>query len=162
MINRELTRSEAALFNRIATAAKAAGAEARQTGIAAGLYYDGVQHGALIEAVYISVSKYTAGHYNSNAASIATSARKAAGRFKGISIREVDHQSFYIYIVTTTADRDRADALQAKADIFLEAFHQERHRQRITGEPDDANKAIKAGHDALKTAGYRAAEDTAA
>lgn len=150
------------LFDRIEEAAKATGAEARQTTIAAGLYYDGVQHGALIEAVYISVDRYSAGHYNSNAAKVAQEARKAAGRFKGISIREVDHQSFYIYIVTTKADSERADALQAKAEIFLKAFHQERHRQRITGEPDDANKAIKAGHDALKTAGYRAAEDTAA
>lgn len=138
------------LFDRIEEAVKATGAEARQTAISAGLYYDGTQHGELIEAVYISVDRYSAGHYNSSAAKVAQEARKAAGRFKGISIREVDHQSFYIYIVTTKADRERADALQAKADIFLEAFHQERHRQRITGEPDDINKAIRAGHDAIK------------
>lgn len=150
------------LFDRIEEAVKATGAEARQTGITAGLYYDGTQHGEIISAVYITISKYTAGHYNSSAASIATAARKAAGRFKGVTVKEIDHQSYYIYIVTTTADREKADALQAKAEIFLEAFHQERHRQRITGEPDDANKAIKAGHDALKTSGYRAAEDTAA
>lgn len=150
------------LLDRIEEAVKATGAEARKTAISAGLYYDGTQHGEIISAVYITISKYTAGHYNGDATRTAEAARKAAGRFKGISIREVDHQSFYIYIVTTKADSERADALQAKAEIFLKAFHQERHRQRITGEPDDANKAIKAGHDALKTAGYRAAEDTAA
>ena len=138
------------LFDRIEEAVKATGAEARQTGIAAGLYYDGTQHGEIIEAVYISVDRYSAGHYNSNAAKVAQEARKAAGRFKGISIREVDHQSFYIYIVTTAADRKRADKLQKEANEFLEAYHKEIHRQRITGEPDDINKAIRAGHDAIK------------
>jgi hypothetical protein len=150
------------LFDRIEEAVKATGAEARQTGISAGLYYDGTQHGEIIESVYISVSKYTARHYDGDASKTAAAARKAAGRFKGVTVKEISHPSYYIYIVTTTDDRERADALQAKAEIFLKAFHQERHRQRITGEPDDANKAIKAGHDALKTAGYRAAEDTAA
>lgn len=138
------------LFDRIEEAVKATGAEARQTTITAGLYYDGTQHGEIISAVYITISKYTAGHYNSSAASIATAARKAAGRFKGISIREVDHQSFYIYIVTTKADRERADKLQKEASEFLEAYHQEIHRQRITGEPDDISKAIRAGHDAIE------------
>lgn len=138
------------LFDRIEEAVKATGAEARKTAISAGLYYDGTQHGEIIEAVYISISKYTAGHYNGDATRTAEAARKAAGRFKGISIREVDHQSFYIYIVTTKADRERADKLQKEASEFLEAYHQEVHRQRITGEPDDINKAIRVGHDAIK------------
>ena len=138
------------LFDRIEEAVKATGAEARQTGITAGLYYDGTQHGEIISAVYITISKYTAGHYNGDATRTAEAARKAAGRFKGIAIKEVEHQSFYIYIVTTAADRKRADALQEEANAFLEAYHNEIHRQRITGEPDDINKAIRAGHDAIK------------
>lgn len=145
------------LFDRIEEAVKATGAEVRQTAISAGLYYDGTQHGELIEAVYISISRY-----NTNAAKVAREARKAAGRFKDVTIKQIDHQSHYIYIVTTTADREKADALQKKADIFLEAFHQERHRQNISGETDNTDKAVKAGHDALTEAGYRASEDTAA
>ena len=138
------------LFDRIEEAVKATGAEARQTGITAGFYYDGTQHGEIIEAVYISISKYTAGHYNGDATRTAEAARKAAGRFKDVSIKEVGHQSYYIYIVTTAADRKRADALQEEANAFLEAYHNEIHRQRITGEQDDVNKAIEAGHEAIK------------
>ena len=142
------------LFARIIEAVKATGAEARQTATGAGLYHDGTQHGEIIDLVFISVSRYTAGHYNSDAARIAKEARKAAGRFKGVTIKEVQHQSYYIYQVYTTPDAERAEKLTAKAAIFLEAFHQEDHRQAITGEQRDAQKAIKAGQDALKAAGY--------
>lgn len=138
------------LYDKIIEAVKATGAEAKKTGISAGLYYDGTQHGEIIDAVYITISRYTAGHYNGDAARIAGAARKAAGRFKGVSIKEVDHPGFYIYIVTTTTDRERADKLQREADAFLDAYHEEIHRQRVTGEPENIDKAHKAGNDAIK------------
>lgn len=144
------------LFARIIEAVKATGAEARQTATGAGLYHDGEQHGEIIDIVFISVSRYTAGHYNGDAARIAKEARKAAGRFRGVTIKEVQHQSYYIYQVYTTPDAERAESLKKEADIFLEAFHQERHRQHINGETDNQQKAIEAGHNAIKAAGYTA------
>lgn len=141
------------LFARIIEAVKATGAEARQTATGAGLYHDGKQHGEIIAIVFVSVSRYTAGHYNSDAARIAKEARKAAGRFKGVTIKEVQHPSYYIYQVYTTPDAERAESLKKEADIFLEAFHQEHHRQAVEGEENDTQKAIEAGHNALKAAG---------
>lgn len=141
------------LFARIIEAVKATGAEARQTATGAGLYHDGKQHGEIIDIVFISVSRYTAGHYNGDAERIAKEARKAAGRFRGVTIKEVQHQSYYIYQVYTTPDAERAEKLTAKAAIFLEAFHQEHHRQAVEGEENDTQKAIEAGHNALKAAG---------
>lgn len=141
------------LYQRIIEAATAAGAEARQTQTAAGtLYFDGEQHGEVYDIVFISVSRYSFGHYNGDAATIAKEARKAAGRFKGVTIKEIEHPGFYVYEVFTAEDAERAEKLRAEANIFLEAFHEERHRQRVAGEPDDAQKAAKAGRDAIMEA----------
>jgi len=124
------------LFTRIIEAVKATGAEARQTATGAGLYHDGEQHGEIIDFVFISVSRYTAGHYNSDAARIAKEARKAAGRFRGVTIKEVQHQSYYIYQVYTTPDAERAEALTAKAAImYREAEHE--HNQEGRSQPDE-------------------------
>ena len=149
------------LFIRIIEAVKATGAEARMTVISAGLYYDGTQHGELIDCIFVSVDKYNAGRYNGDAARIAAEARKAAGRFKGVSIKEESHPSFYIYIITTSEDRARADALNAEAHIYLEAFWNEEHRQHISGETANHGKAIEAGHAALIAAGYTITAATA-
>lgn len=155
MINRELTRKEAALFNRIAAAAKAAGAEARQTATAAGMYHDGTQHGRIYNIIRVSVDKYSGGHYNSNAATIAAAARRAIGRYKGVTIKEENHPAFYIYDVAITADARRAEELDQEAQTFLAAYWEEVHRQHVNGEPDDhGKKAIEAGHAALIEAGY--------
>lgn len=143
------------LFCRITEAVKATGAEARKSVISAGLYFDGVQHGELIDCIFISVSKYTGGHYNGSAANVAAAARKAAGKYKGIAIKEEPHPGFYIYIITTKEDRARADALNAESAVYLEAFWNEEHRQHITGEEPNHDKAIDAGHAALIAAGYK-------
>lgn len=155
MTTRELTRKETALFNRIAAAAKAAGAEARQTATAAGMYHDGTQHGRIYNIIRVSVDMFSGGHYNGNAATIAAAARRAIGRFKGVTIREIYHQSFYIYEVAITADARRAEELNQEARTFLEAYWKEEHRRHVNGEPDDHGKsAIEAGHAALTAAGY--------
>lgn len=153
-MRRITARASAAKLEAIAPAIAATGAEARITAISAGLYYDGTQHGAMIDCIFVSVDKYSASGYNRNAARIAAEARKAAGKFKGISIKEESHPGFYIYIITTSEDRARADALNAEAHIYLEAFWNEEHRQHITGEEPNHDKAIEAGHAALIAAGY--------
>lgn len=142
------------LFDKVIKAATAAGANARITAIGAGLYHDGKQHGEIIDIVFVSIDRYKYGHYNGNSTRIAQEARKAISRVKGTTIKEVSHPGFYIYQVYTTADAERAEALQKEANIFLEAFHQEHHRQNAAGEKLDTDKAIASGHEALKAAGY--------
>ena len=160
MTTRELTRKEAALFNRIAAAAKAAGAEARQTATAAGMYHDGTQHGRIYNIIRVCVDQYSGGHYNGNAATIAAAARRAIGRYKGVTIREVYHQSFYIYEVAITEDARRAEELDQEARTFLAAYWEEVHRQHVNKEADDhGKKAIEAGRAALTAAGYTASQE---
>ena len=138
-------------LNRIMEAIKATGAEARETAYSAGLYYDGTQHGELIPCIFVSVSIW---EHGAAAAGIDKQILKSIKRYKGIVARPIHSHGFYSYFVMGTEDSGKADYLQAKADVFLEAFHQERHRQRIAGEEDNAEKAIQAGHNALLNAGY--------
>ncbi len=143
------------LFIRIIEAVTATGAEAHETATGAGtLYYDGTQHGEIFPIVFISIDRYKHGR---DAARIAKEARKAAGRFNGVTVKEVEHPHFYIYQVFNKADAERAESLKKEAHIFLEAFHQERHRQHINGETDNQQKAIEAARAALKAAGIIAA-----
>ena len=140
-------------FEKIIKAVQETGADARETATAAGLYFDGTQHGELIPIIRVTIDKYNhSGRYDSTASHTAREARKAAGKFKGISIREQSHNSYYIYDIMTEEDRERAESLQKKADLFLNAFWKELHRQNIAGEDQDSDKAIKAGHKAIKAA----------
>lgn len=150
------------LFERIIAAAAEKGADARQTTTAAGtLYHDGTQHGKLFDIVLISVDKYNGRHYNHDAQGIAYKAARAAARFKGITIKEIDHPGYYIFQVFRTADAEEAERLKEEAKIFLNAFWEEVHRQHVNSEPDNQSKAIEAGHAALTAAGIIAASEEA-
>ena len=141
-------------FEKIIEAVKATGAEAKKTAISAGCYFDGTQHGEIFDIVMISVDRYDPRFHGCDTVRVARDARKAAARFKDVTVKEVNHNSFYIYHVFNAEDLKRAETLQKEAEVFLEAFYVERHRQHINGEPDNADKAIKAGHKALSEAGY--------
>ena len=140
-------------FEKILKAIQETGADARETATAAGLYFDGIQHGELIPIIRVTIDKYNnAGRYDSTASQTAREARKAAGKFKGVSIREQSHNSYYIFDIMTEEDRERAANLQKKADLFLNAFWGEIHRQNIAGENQNQEKAVKAGHKAIEAA----------
>lgn len=140
-------------FEKIIKAVQETGADARETVTAAGLYFDGIQHGELIPIIRIVIDKYNhSGRYDSTASQTAREARKAAGKFKGISIREQSHNSYYIYDIMTEEDREKSESLQKKADLFLNAFWQEIHRQNIEQEEHDQTKAVKAGQEAIEAA----------
>ena len=140
-------------FEKIIKAVQETGADARETATAAGLYFDGIQHGELIPIIRVTIDKYNhSGRYDSTASQTARKARKAAGKFKGISIREQSHNSYYIFDVMTEEDRERAENLQKKADLFLDAFWQEIHRQSVEQEDRNQEKAVKAGHKAIEAA----------
>ena len=139
-------------FEKIIQAAKCAGADAIQTvGSMGTLYHDGAQHGKLFDVVRITVDKYQHGQA---AAQIARNAAKAAARFKGVTVKEDMHPHFYIYNVMLTEDIQKAESMRQEAQTFLNAFHQERHRQHMAGEEYNTNKAIAAGHMALINAGH--------
>lgn len=151
MNQRELTKREKATFEKITEAAKAAGANCRESITSLGTtFFDGIQHGEMFNILFVTVDKWTAAGYDTSASAKAKKAKKITKRFKNVTIIEDYHPHFYIFFVVFKSDLERSEPMKAKATAFKEAFHQERHRQNIEGEEDSAQKAIEAGHKAIE------------
>ena len=124
------------------------GTEAKRTTYGA-TYHDGTEHTETAPAVFISAD------YIRNPAAY----RQAVKTIK--AARMAIYTEYHprgthsnIIVAMTPDDATRIKDATRKAGMFSQAWEQEQHRQRVSGEPDDIAKMIQAGHAALKAAGY--------
>lgn len=124
-----------------------AGAEAHETTLTAGMYYDGTQHGILYPGILARIEPHLIGW--EEAAARKRAVADVLKKYRTIYAEQIVGAPYIAYAITTKADRARAEAAAAEATIFLEAFHRHRHEALKAGEDDPAG-AVKAGQAAIE------------
>lgn len=134
-------------FDHLVKELRTAGAETRETVLTAGFYYDGTQHGIMYPAVIARLDPYLIGWQE-------TDDRKrriadALKRYRTLHTAQPIGSAYIAYVITTKADQERAQAADAEAAVFLEAFNRHRH-EALTDSADDPAGAVEAGKAAVK------------
>lgn len=113
-----------------------------------GFYYDGVEHGTSVNAVFVfidpSLDEYATAKLNY--------VRSLERRFRKHVFNENWSGAYYTFKIMSEKEDIRRKNADAEADIFHDAFWNYIH---LHGSANNAHDAINAGHTALKRAGLR-------
>lgn len=136
-------------FNRIIEKLEAQGIHCYKSGFAAGLYFDGKQHGEEFDCIFVSVDKDD----RSDSSTIEKLINKAIKRYSDLTVKSVFHPFYYSYRIAAKESFERAKELEKVSKTFLDGFWQEIHVNPHARD-NDSEAAIKAGRARLIQAGF--------
>lgn len=140
------------MFDRIAGKIEKAGFHAFTSVIAAGLYFDGVQHGETFPCVQISVDVHDVDY---NRRPIEKAIKNAIRNLDNVIIRPCyNNPYYYTYFIARKEDFERADELNKVSRVYLDGFWQAIHEYGDIARANNAALAIQAGHAAMQAAGF--------
>ena len=113
-----------------------------------GSYYDGEDHTILLPALRVVLDT----HLDDNVSKKMQFIWSLEKKYRGHNFKESGNGAWYMFVVMTKKDREKADLAAKKARIFEDAFWQYIHDHYSN--PNKGQYAVEAGWEALRKEGF--------